>query len=415
MQNSFTNPISCQSNIRSTFRLRIAQIFDLSDAQGRIKSMEGLRGVAILIVFLCHFDVLIVKNLSVQHFFSVTSATIGRVGTAGVDLFFVLSGFLIYRAALRPNLRYFDFISRRMRRIYPAFLVVLAFYIVVSYLMPSLSKIPAEPTAAAGFLLMNLLFLPGFVNVNPIVSVAWSLSYEWYFYLSLPLFIQGFKLYSWSPRWRIIFFVTLPLVYISFSLMAPTIGAILSWPIERTHVRLVMFVCGMLISELIEVPKFVDRVKNNNCAILVICIIGLLSLFVLEFTCLDWQLQPELIPFWFEPTRTTLLFISCVFLTLSAFSGNGFLTRIFSTSFLRGLGNISYSFYLVHTIPLNIMKMFIVKTGLGTSFPILTYTLCLPIAFVAAISAALLMYLLIEKPFSLHRSKSKANVGHAAC
>lgn len=94
----------------------------------RIMPMEGLRGLAIALVFLCHFQIVILSPLS-ESFHSRFFLVMAQIGGTGVDLFFVLSGMLIYRAALKPGMKYGKFLLRRVERIFPTFVAVLALYI----------------------------------------------------------------------------------------------------------------------------------------------------------------------------------------------------------------------------------------------------------------------------------------------
>jgi len=97
----------------ATEKLR-AQLELNRGGSGRLASMEGLRGLAVLLVFLVHFSDLssdwlrtaelpIPVDCHVQGT-SVTSeiaCRVGNMGNIGVDLFFVLSGFLIYGGLMR--------------------------------------------------------------------------------------------------------------------------------------------------------------------------------------------------------------------------------------------------------------------------------------------------------------------------
>jgi peptidoglycan/LPS O-acetylase OafA/YrhL len=55
----------------------------------------------------------------------------------------------------------------------------------------------------------NLLMLPGMTRIPAIITVSWSLSYEWFFYLTLPLVIAVFRLRRWNTWQRVAFFVLL--------------------------------------------------------------------------------------------------------------------------------------------------------------------------------------------------------------
>lgn len=106
--------------------------------------MEGLRGVAVLLVFLIHFDTLFNPCVAGGSFSRRTSEFLGHLGWTGVELFFILSGYLIYGILMARPIGYVAFQKRRMQRIYPTFLVVLAVYLGLSVAFPAESKIPAD-------------------------------------------------------------------------------------------------------------------------------------------------------------------------------------------------------------------------------------------------------------------------------
>jgi peptidoglycan/LPS O-acetylase OafA/YrhL len=390
------------AGIRPELQRLMARVYTSPDSSNRLIPMEGLRGAAILLVFFCHYNVLVGRFLVLPYFPADLLQTLARMGTSGVDLFFLLSGFLIYRATLRPNLKYFRFIARRARRIYPPFLAVFAFYVVVCQLAPSLARVGSEERHSLPYLALNLLLLPGFVNISPLVSVAWSLSYEWYFYLALPLVILGLRLYHWNWKMRATLFLTLSVLYLVFSFIAPELGSVLHYPIYRTHVRLVMFFCGIVVSELVRVPKLVLRISARFEIVIIgtVCI-GAVALFLLEWRCVDMQSVKLLLPR-FEAYRTVVLFVVCFATVLCCLARpTGTLGRIFSCYELRWLGNISYSYYLVHTIPLNVIKALLPRISLGARYPTVQYAFLLGIGFAASVAAAVILFLLVERRFSL--------------
>ena len=81
---------------------------------GRLARLQGLRALAFIAVFLYHLDV------------------VGGVGFLGVDVFFVISGFILTRIFLiRPSFAPADFLMRRLLRLSPALAVVVAFVVIV--------------------------------------------------------------------------------------------------------------------------------------------------------------------------------------------------------------------------------------------------------------------------------------------
>jgi peptidoglycan/LPS O-acetylase OafA/YrhL len=99
----------------------------LTSLPTRSAPLDLLRTIAIALVFLSHFRI-----FGGQEWFQ----TIGAFGWAGVDLFFVLSGFLISSQLFRSlaegrPIRWLEFYFRRGMRIWPSFLAVLALYLLV--------------------------------------------------------------------------------------------------------------------------------------------------------------------------------------------------------------------------------------------------------------------------------------------
>jgi peptidoglycan/LPS O-acetylase OafA/YrhL len=144
----------------------------------RLPGLDLLRAIAIVWVMLFHSY--IVGGLGPDF------AWLSRYGWAGVDIFFVLSGFLIGSQVLRPlqrgkRLAFGGFYARRAWRILPAFAVVLALYV----FFPALREAPGlQPWWQFATFTLNLLID---YTHNQAFSHAWSLCVEEHFYLVFPL------------------------------------------------------------------------------------------------------------------------------------------------------------------------------------------------------------------------------------
>ena len=145
--------------------------------------VDGLRAVAVVAIVLFHLDI---ERLS--------------GGFVGVDVFFVISGFLISRLVRRDvaneQFRFRDFYARRIRRLLPALLVTLAATLLAGYwieLPKSFAQL-ATDTLYATFSLANIEFSTGtgyfdqFVGPRALLH-TWSLSVEEQFYLVWPALI----------------------------------------------------------------------------------------------------------------------------------------------------------------------------------------------------------------------------------
>ena len=219
--------------LRSTFEVS-------HTAHNTIRSMEGIRGFAVFLVFLVHYTTLIqpwLQHGSIAYQAAIYTHSIGNIG---VDLFFVLSGYLIYGMLIKKHRPFKSYLMRRIQRIYPTFTVVFVIYLVLSGVFHSESKIPYDWEQGGIFILQNYLLMPGLFDVPAIITVAWSLSYEFFYYLLTPVLIALFSMRLWRAKFRLAFFIC-----VSFFLFV-------YFTVNGGPIRLLMFVPGILLYETIE-------------------------------------------------------------------------------------------------------------------------------------------------------------------
>lgn len=346
---------------------------ELSRSTGAVTllPMEGLRGLAVLLVFLVHYASLVKPWVSGQVLATQVLEGVHAIGNVGVDLFFVLSGFLIYGSLLVARQPLLGYLRRRVRRIYPAFLAVFALYLLLSIALRRTEPMPAEAGAAALYIAQNLLLLPGLLPIKPLITVAWSLSYEFFFYLLMPLVIALFSLRERSRGWRIGFVGCL------------TIVALLGFAAWGGPVRMAMFLAGMLLHELLGAGRGLSALAGT-----------LAGAFALAVPLVDMP-GPAL-----QAVRVGLIYVGFLGLCLAAFRQPGHvLGRALSWGPLRWMGNISYSYYLLHGLALQVFF-----AGLQRLMPsgdgLLVTALLVP-AWLATLPPCLALYLLIERPLSL--------------
>ncbi|MGJ9420810.1 acyltransferase family protein [Massilia sp. CMS3.1] len=156
----------------------------------RLAGLDTLRALAIALVLMSHY------HGFVSH--APTFGFIGRIGWAGVDLFFVLSGYLIGNQLLAPaargdSLNLKIFFARRLMRTLPNYYAVLAVYL----LLPD-SPIAGKSMAPAW---QFLTFTQNFsLNYGETFTHSWSLCIEEQFYLVLPLAVLALVGSERSPR-----------------------------------------------------------------------------------------------------------------------------------------------------------------------------------------------------------------------
>jgi peptidoglycan/LPS O-acetylase OafA/YrhL len=159
------------------------------NAPGRYQHLDGVRGIAALTVVAAHVN---------QHLLSFLSVTTlpehgNRAAIVAVQMFFALTAFLFTDRALRHTLEIEAFYIGRVRRIVPLYLcacmvsIPLAlFYSPHGIVNPSQFLVEVVDIFAFGFLGAPTLTLQGF-NALAVIGVAWTLNFEWKFYLLLPV------------------------------------------------------------------------------------------------------------------------------------------------------------------------------------------------------------------------------------
>ena len=370
----------------------LAQRFELSrhGSAGHVRPMEGLRGLAVFLVFLVHYVSTLGPWIPPGSTVYALADALHTAGVSGVDLFFVLSGFLIYGSLLAREQSFLPFMKRRWQRIYPAFLVVFAVYVALSLAQPGRSRIPASFMAAAAYLGANLLLLPGLLPVEPLITVAWSLSYEMFYYLAVPLVIGAGQLRRRRRSVRVALWCTLALA------LALYCG------LHGGPVQLVMFLAGMLLHEALASRTLPTP---GGAAALAALAAGFGAMLV-----------PTVGPAGYA-VKVSILFVAFFLLCYECFGhASGWLARGFSWTPLRWLGNMSYSYYLLHGLALK--AAFIAIVGVFGTVPTLPgvwlfWGLLAPLfAFSLVPSAALFLW--VERPFSLAPGQSAAQAGPAA-
>ena len=177
----------------------------------RVAALDGLRGVAIVAVVAFHAGVL-------------------PGGFLGVDLFFVLSGFLITGILLREqqqtgSLALRQFWSRRARRLIPAVLTLVGVVQIWARMRAVQEQLPVVNGQSAAAMVygsnwFNILFDVGYWNVGPgnsPLNHLWSLAIEEQFYVLFPL-VLVVALVRWKMRPRGVAWLALVLAIVSFGL-----------------------------------------------------------------------------------------------------------------------------------------------------------------------------------------------------
>lgn len=153
-------------------------------------NIQALRGLAATLVIFVHLHY-ILGSIGVKTF-----------GGGGVDLFFVISGYIMVFSTFRKDVSSLTFFRNRVIRIVPIYWLVTLAVFAIAVLAPRLlQNTEADPI----FLAKSLLFIPFYKSpghLQPILFVGWTLNYEMFFYLIFALGLQ-FK----ETRHRLLFTV----------------------------------------------------------------------------------------------------------------------------------------------------------------------------------------------------------------
>ena len=154
-----------------------------SSSKNRIIELDGLRGLAALSVLLYHYTTRFSEKFSLEQTVSVFGF---KYGHAGVELFFILSGFVIFMTVEKIKSPA-DFAFKRFLRLYPTFWICLflTFFLVNSFGPGIFHKTMTE-------LMINLTMIPATFSTASIDGVCWTLRLELVFYL-LIFFTMLFK------------------------------------------------------------------------------------------------------------------------------------------------------------------------------------------------------------------------------
>jgi peptidoglycan/LPS O-acetylase OafA/YrhL len=314
---------------------------------GRIPELDGIRGIAIAMVLVYHYFLLPLHSQpgTLSSYIQGT----GRLAWSGVDLFFVLSGFLIGGILLdaRDSSNYFRvFYARRFFRIVPMYTLIL----VGAFLLSRLESVGI----AGRFAFMNEGKLPWLPYVAFLqnfwmaakdtlgyssLTVTWSLAVEEQFYLTLPILVRLL-----SPR-------HLVAVLVGGILAAPTLRVLFHalWP---THIYswVVMMPCradalllGVAGAIVLRNPRWRKQLEKNRhflpyvLALLAVGV-GLLTL-----------LSPS--PYGFGMLSVGFTWLALFYLTIllcALLYCESWLGRCLRWSWLGWLGTIAYGTYLLH-------------------------------------------------------------------
>jgi peptidoglycan/LPS O-acetylase OafA/YrhL len=396
---------SAQVSTMKVVSSKCADYLRMKRIPGGINELDGLRGIAILLVLGRHaIRPFWTESQPLIPVGSWNAGTLLINGWMGVDLFFVLSGFLISHHLIkqwdkqRTGLR--SYITKRVLRIVPTYFTVL--FIVgfgwVPFYKPAVEDLGLRFT-------YHILFLQDYFPSD--INVAfWSLGVEEKFYLLAPFIMFG-ALGLRKPLLKYFIFITLffcPLIFRVWTASTyPELAGYTSFfRVFRSpfHMCFDGLVIGMLSALIYRDRKVLPFVQNPLVAQTLAWGGIFLSLYLLAAESHMGTID------WFDKTiLQTLIALGMGSTLLGVLLGGGPI-QLLRKSWLFFFSKISYSLYLVH-LPLAAPTaiLFARLFPLNEFEPMVQFFIYLPVYSALSIFVALILHYVVEKPFLLLKDR----------
>jgi len=306
--------------------------------KGHVPALDGVRGLAIIMVLAIHF----IGNVTPRGKLEGIICHIATYGALGVDLFFVLSGFLITGILFdsRKKPAYFrNFYMRRVLRIFPLYYAVLLFGLVIVPLFVS------QPDLNAAVRLQGWLWsysaniylgIAGEWHALPIFSHFWSLAVEEHFYFVWPLVVflcDGPRL----KRSAILVAcgaLVLRVVMVACNVNDVAVSALTPGRLDALSMGGLMAVIAREEGGLARLTRLAPRTLGLGFAFIVISF-----LFTRIFP--QWKLM-------FHEVRQTAFAVCFCAMIVFSLTGPRIIRRIFNSRFMMFFGKYSYGLYVFH-------------------------------------------------------------------
>ena len=308
--------------------------------------IDGLRTIAILPVILYH----LAPNLI-------------PYGYLGVDIFFVISGFLISTIIsdkIKSNsFSILEFYERRVKRIAPLYFLIIIISVPLAYLI----LYPHQLTDFSQSIVASLSFLSNFffyyeidyfnpfINYSPLIH-TWSLSVEEQFYLLLPLCLIVFQKLRNNVKVIIFLFFSILSFFYCIQLSESNISLGFYSSISRAWELL----AGVVLS-LVNISFFKNFKERYIRVISLLCLIFLVSIF---FGIIKFK----------HPGFLTIIPVLLTVLIIQLSSENNFLKKLLSFKPMVHIGLLSYSLYMIHQPVFSFYKVYKLNNGLDSSLNI---------------------------------------------
>lgn len=318
----------------------------------------------------------VVYHLSMQLYWMAASSVTFSTLAAGVDLFFVISGFImVYSTGGGTTVSAFEFLERRLIRIVPLYWLATGLAVVVLLLAPQLAR---QTVLTFPHVLASIAFFPALhpsapTIYAPLVYVGWTLNYEMLFYA---LFATGIGFGRLSPG-RVVAIASTPILTLSAIGFIFFPRGLLGFYANPIMLEFVFGMCLALV--LVNVPKS----KFYTW----LCVVALIALFALPAaTDYDRSLRYGLIA--------------------SVVVGASIVAVWLPIRPLELIGDASYSIYISHFFVLSAFAQ-LWRHMLGKPSSLMSLTSFYIAGAACSVFVGLLCWMLVEKPITAWRKASR--------
>jgi exopolysaccharide production protein ExoZ len=336
-----------------------------------LPNVQLLRAVAAYLVVFVHISEILPKN--------PTASFLHDKGYAGVDLFFIISGFIMVYTTDAKTISGGQFLLNRIKRIVPLYYSVTLLVFAISATLPFVFRSTSPDFYS---LLKSLAFLPFEKTpgrIYPIYYLGWTLNYEIFFYV-----IFAASMLLWY-RMRVIVsaFIIASLVLARIDSSDP--GSITIYFYSRPI--MLDFCLGMIIASFRN--QILIATRRIPALAWLTLLFGITSLLI------GSSFVQSARSLYDPPTNTFITFgLPAALIVLAAIGLDDIKTRGQPWQLFQELGNASYSIYLSHFFIVGMLTVFADRLGLSSSLRILVALTLIPLTAIVGIC----LYRFFERP-----------------
>ena len=362
----------------------------LVDKKNKIIELESIRGIAALLVFLHH-----IPNWN-NDFYQMA---IIRNSHLMVDLFFVLSGYVIYASygeKIKSLKSIFHFQFLRLGRLYPLHLVILSGFLLaeilkhfvstyygISFGRPAFDNFKTENIVANLFMIQDLGILKDTWSIN---GPSWSIGIEFYIYLLFAficLYLKHIKLQ--------VFTVITSICILGLS--------IINQESYEIYANMLRGGAGFFLGCLAAVCSKFLKLRSASIPVIIQHIIFLLAIFFLLIKPIGRHFD------------ILIYFLSGGLILSLIHSSDNILKEILRSRILTELGKISYSLYMSHMLIIwtvsNLLQFIIHKVNINDT---LKFSIAYVTTILVTISISYLLFHIVEKPYRERSRKTASKI-----